>query len=94
VPLVKFSTSPVGKSVATQLQPFIAANATAMKSGATETEGVQAIAEAIAYGVAKAFADPSMATAFATGGAVPPGGNLLQGKVLHDAIKAVTTELG
>ena len=94
MPIVKYSTSLVGLGIAGSIKRFIAANATAMQAGATDDEGQQAMAEAIAYGVAKAFSDPQMAIAFQTGGAVPPGGNLLQGKVLHDAIKAVTTETG
>ena len=68
------------------------ANAVAMRESATLDEGIEAIAEAISYGIAKGFADPQMATAFASGGIVPPTGNILAGQVLHTAIAGITTE--
>jgi len=92
LPIVKRAVSPVGLSISAQIKAFMKTNAAAMQAGATVDEGIDAVAQAIAYGIAKGFADPSIASAFASGGIVPPVGNPAAGTTLHSAIAAVTTE--
>ena len=92
MPLVRRAVSPLGLSISGFINQFMSANAAAMSQSSSVDEGVEAISEAIAYGIAKGFSDPSIAAAFASGGVVPPTGNPLAGQVLHTAIAGVTTE--
>jgi hypothetical protein len=92
VPIKRSAQSLMALSIVGSIKDFIAENAAAMSDSATVDEGVDVIAEAIAYGIAKGFSDSTIANAFLTGGNIPPSGNPLAGQVLHTAIANVTTE--
>ena len=99
MPVVRISTSTLGKYLLPKVKSFMEANAAAMKSGATEQEGQQAIAEAIAYTISAAWSSPIMATAFAVGVVplpIPPSpvtpGNPAFGSSIHTAMLPSLTE--
>ena len=69
------SLSPLGKSVAAQVKNFILTNAASVaESNVTVSDGADALAQAIGFGIAKALGDPTFLAAIAAGAGPAAGG--------------------
>ena len=92
MPLVKKATSSLGKSLAISISSFMKTNADAIAlSDSVKTEeGIDAIANAIAYGIAKGLSSPQMQAAFLVG--IAPAGGGPVGKLIFTPLQGTTTE--
>lgn len=69
MPQIKYTTSPIGLSIVTDVENFLKANAHSFISGETVTpdEGCRMLAHAIVYAINKAFESPGFNTALLAG---------------------------
>lgn len=75
MPQVRIPASAMALSIAPAIKSFLEANANAMaKDEGDISAGSKALADAIAYGIAKAFASSTFTSALAMGIAPPGGG--------------------
>lgn len=76
MPIIRRTQSMLGKSIVGDIEKFLNDNAAAMENDTniTPEDGAKATANTIAYGIAKALADPSVQAAFAAGICLPAGG--------------------
>jgi hypothetical protein len=74
--LPRMAISPISASIKNDIAAFIKSNANAMANDTSGAGGSDALAHAIAYGIAKAFASNGFLTAFAAC-IIPPGGGPL-----------------
>lgn len=95
MPVVKFSTSALGKSIVNDVKKFISDNGKAMEGDGdqlTTDKAADALANAIAYGIAKAFSSTVVQVAFSTGGICPPAGGPV-GSMIFSILKPQATEV-
>ncbi len=102
MPQVKFSVSALGQYLKPKIATFIKANSDALSSSTESTpeEGSEAIAEAIAYGMALAWSSPIIKSSFAVGIVPPPippavvtPGNPAWGSSMHTALTPSVIEI-
>jgi len=76
MPLIRTTQSVIGRSIVGDVEKFLNDNAKAMEddTNITPEDGAKATAHAIAYGIAKALADPKVQTSFSAGICPPAGG--------------------
>ena len=96
MPIVKRTTSGLGNEIVSSVQSFIKANADAMGNDGDQMDidkASEALAHAIAYGIAKAFGSSIVQVAFQAGGICPPSGGPV-GTTIFSALKPGATEVG
>jgi len=73
---IRTTKSVLGNSIVGDVERFLNDNAKAMENDTdiTPEDGAKAMANAIAYGIAKALADPKVKASFAAGICPPAGG--------------------
>lgn len=93
MPIVRRTTSALGNSIVPSITKFIQdnADAAAESTSSTPEEGAKALSHAIAYGIAKAFGDPTISAGFAAGISLPTGGPV--GALIINAIKPSVLEI-
>lgn len=95
MPIVKRTTSGLGNEIVSSIQSFIKTNADAMANDEDRLDldkASEAMAHAIAYGIAKAFGSTVVQTAFQTGGICPPSGGPV-GTTIVSALRPGSTEV-
>ena len=92
MPIIRKTTSVLGNSIVNDIKRFVQDNANAMRddTNTTPERGAEAMGHAIAYGIAKALASPSVKIAFAAGVCPPAGGPV--GDLIFAPLKISTKE--
>ena len=90
---VRFVVSAIGKEIQPQIQAFISANASAASqlTSSDSDKGAEDLANAIAYGVAKALTSSGFVAAMSAGVCPPAGGPF--GSLISTALSGAALEL-
>ena len=93
MPIIRRTTSIIGKYIVDDIKEFIQDNANAMQNdiNTTPDDGAEALGHAISYGIAKALASSPVKAAFAAG-TCPPGGGPV-GNLIFIPLEKSATEL-